>query len=372
MILSVSLLAQDKLVTITVIPDTIAPDERICIAGNNTALGNWNPGLVSLEKMTPSAWSKTFTFKENQNIEFKLTKGSWNSEALTENKSVPGNYSLTVSGDTTLIYTVKYWKSDVRDLQSPTSLPTGKVTGDVVYHKQMTGEYILPRDVVVWLPPGYDTNTGKRYPVLYMHDGQNIFDPASASFGVDWQIDETADSLMKNGIIRDVIIVGIYSTWERMLEYTNTLKGHYYMKFVADKLKPFIDSAYRTLPDRENTATGGSSAGGLISFMLLWEHNDLFLKAACLSPAFKIEEIDYVLPVKNFNGKKDFLLYIDNGGIELEARLQPGVDDMISALRDKGYKEGKDFEYFADKNAYHNEAAWAKRVWRFLELFYKK
>ena len=106
--------------------------------------------------------------------------------------------------------------------------------------------------------------------------------------------------------------------------------------------------------------------------MLLWEHNSVFSKAACLSPAFKISSIDYVLPVSNSKVKKDILLYIDNGGIGLEADLQPGIDDMINVLREKGYTEGKNFVYFIDPDAEHNEAAWAKRSWRFLELFYKK
>ncbi|MHC1737648.1 MAG: alpha/beta hydrolase-fold protein [Ignavibacteriaceae bacterium] len=368
---ALSAFPQGVTITITVTAPNLSADEKIFISGNHASLGNWNPGQVSLEKLNDSVWSKEFSFPSGTKLEFKFTKGSWNSEALNEDKSVPGNYSFTGTEDATLNFTINYWKSDFRDPGAPPDF-SGKVTGEVVYHRQMTYADILPRDVVVWLPPGYHENTLKRYPVLYMHDGQNLFDPSSASFGVDWQLDETSDSLIKNGIINDIIIVGIYCTQERMLEYVNTLQGHYYMNFIVNSLKPFIDSTYRTLSDRENTATGGSSAGGLISFMLVWEYNSVFSKAACLSPAFKIGTIDYVLPVSNYMGRKDFLLYIDNGGIGLEADLQPGIDDMISLLREKGYNEGKDFEYFIDAGAEHNEVAWAKRSWRFLELFYKK
>lgn len=370
-VLTASAFPQGATVTISVTAPNLSPNEKIFISGNHASLGNWNPGLVSLDKISDSLFSKQFSFPPETNLEFKFTKGSWNSEALNDEKLVPGNYSFTAMEDASLNFTVNYWKNDFRN---PGELPdfSGKVTGELVYHRQMSYDGILPRDVVVWLPPGYYENTSKRYPVLYMHDGQNLFDPSTAAFGVDWQLDETADSLIRNAFIEDIIIVGIYSTHERMLEYVNTLKGHYYMNFIVTSLKPFIDSTYRTLPDRENTATGGSSAGGLISFMLLWEHNSLFSKAACLSPAFKIGTIDYVLPVLNTKEKKELLLYIDNGGIDLEAKLRPGIDDMITALREKGYTQGKDFEFFVDPKAEHNESAWAKRSWRFLELFYKK
>jgi predicted alpha/beta superfamily hydrolase len=113
--------------------------------------------------------------------------------------------------------------------------------------------------------------------------------------------------------------------------------------------------------------------GGIISFMLLWQYTNVFSKAACFSPAFKIDDLDYVATVERYTGpKKDVKIYIDNGGLGLEARLQSGVEDMLAVLKKKGYEENSDLFWFVDQNAEHNEAAWARRVWRSLMLFYGK
>jgi predicted alpha/beta superfamily hydrolase len=194
-----------------------------------------------------------------------------------------------------------------------------------------------------------------------MHDGQNIIDPATSSFGVDWRIDESVDSLIQNKIIEPHIVVGIYNTKDRSQEYTPGEKGNSYMKFVADKLKPMIDLAYRTKPEALYTITGGSSAGGLISFMLAWEYPHVFSKAICMSPAFKIFNIDYVKTVLETKEKKPVYFYIDNGGIGLESQLQSGIDEMINALRSKGYQPGTDFYYFINLSAKHFEKDWGKR-----------
>jgi predicted alpha/beta superfamily hydrolase len=198
-----------------------------------------------------------------------------------------------------------------------------------------------------------------------MHDGQNMFDPKTSAFGVDWQIDEAADSLIRKGKILPIIIVGIYNTPDRSYEYTPGLTGYAYMNFIVNKLKPLIDSTYRTLPDRKYTSTGGSSLGGLISFMLLWIHHDIFSQAACISPAFKIGGIDFVSPVKNYTGKKKQIrIYIDNGSVDLDDSLQTGVDEMLSALREKEYIEGDDLYYYKALGAKHFESDWAERIWR--------
>lgn len=351
-------------VRIEVISNSIKPNEKIIIAGNTNGLGNWDPDKVSLDKINDSTWAKTFNFKKNDLIEFKFTKGSWESEALNSDETVPDNFKLLVSTDTVLHYRINIWK-DAR------TKVVKHITGKVEYYPKFKAKNLLPRDVIVWLPPDYNSLTEKRYPVLYMQDGQNIFDPSTSSFGSDWQIDETADSLTRYGAIKEIVIVGIYNTARRSEEYVNSDSGYAYMNFMINELKPFIDSTYKILADRENTAVGGSSLGGLISFMLAWLHPDVFSKAACLSPAFKIDNIDFVTEVNEYHGpKKDVMFYIDNGGVDLEKRLQPGVDEMISALELQGYKLGKDIYYFRDENAVHNEKAWSTRVFRFLEYFF--
>ena len=159
-----------------------------------------------------------------------------------------------------------------------------------------------------------------------------------------------------------------------MKEYWTGDTGRIYMNFVVNQLKPFIDKTYRTLPDRENTASMGSSAGGLISFMLLWGHNDIFSKAACISPAFFIKgELDYVSTVTDYKGpEKKLKVYFDCGGIGLDGILVPGVVKMMSTLKAKGYKERINYYWYYDKNGEHNEPNWAKRVWRALQYLFRK
>lgn len=351
-------------IKIIVTSNKVDSTQKVFIAGNRSELGNWNPGLISFEKLNDTSWAKKFLFEKNSILEFKFTKGSWGSEALNENGSIPGNETLKVLNDTIIYEKINNWKDSRVNLKS-------QITGNVHYRKNFNGKDILPRDIIVWLPPSYDSLSNKKYPVLYMQDGQNVFDPGTSSFGVDWQIDETTDSLIKIKAIEEIIVVGIYNTYQRGSEYNQTDLGYAYMRFIVKELKPFIDSTYHTLPDRKNTAVGGSSSGGLISFMMLWEYPDIFSKAACISPAFKISDIDFVSSVKNYSGnKKDIKIYIDNGGVGLEKELQPGIDEMLIALKDKGYMENQDLLWVKDSSAEHDEAAWAKRVYRFLEFFF--
>lgn len=353
-----SIMAQKELeVKINVHALNLPKDAGVYVSGNHELLGGWNPGIVRLDCTSGGVWTKVLRFNEEESLEFKFTLGSWDSEALYSDGSIPGNHTLTVRSDTVLSYNIQMWKNGE-------SRPThGQVTGTAKYHRNMEWEGLDKRDVIVWLPPGYDKEIDKRYPVLYMHDGQNIIDPKTSSFGYDWQADETSDSLIRAGKMQEIIIVGINNTKDRTAEYSYTEKGRSYMRFIVEKLKPLIDKTYRTLPDRNNTATMGSSMGGLISFMLVWEHSEVFSKAACLSPAFKIRKLDYLPYVTGYDGpKKPIRIYIDNGGIGLEKQLQPGVEETIGVLKNIGYKEGEDLLIYFDKNAEHNEPAWAKRL----------
>ncbi|MFH1197398.1 MAG: alpha/beta hydrolase-fold protein [bacterium] len=342
-------------------------DESVFIAGGHNKLGNWNAGEVGLNKLNDSLWATAIYFEVGSNLEFKFTKGSWENEAMREDGSIPQNYSLLVNMDTTLSFTISKWRDEV------VVQTKGQITGTVEYHRKFTWGKLLPRDIIVWLPPDYYKYELSRYPVLYMHDGQNIIDPATSSFGVDWMIDETADSLIRIGEVEPMIIVGIYNTSHRTPEYTHGDTGREYMEFIVKKLKPFIDENYRTFHDRKHTFTAGSSLGGLISFMLAWEYPEVFIGAACFSPAFKIKELDYVQFVARYEGPKKMIkFYIDNGGIGLEAALQPGIDEMLLALKSQGYIEGRDFTWVKDSTALHTETAWAERTWRPLKLFFGK
>lgn len=362
--------AQSKAtITIKVYCDSLPQNSTIFITGNDIQLGNWQPDFTKLIESKKNIWTGKYSIKKGKKLDFKITRGSWNNEALNDDGSVPSNHTLTIEKDTTVAINVKFW-SDLTTGQAGIiqNKIEGQITGIVKYHLNFKGEKLQPRNIVVWLPPLYFLNTEKRYPVLYMNDGQNLFDPKTSSFNVDWQIDEAADSLIRKGLIEEIIIVGIYNTVERSSEYSENDTGYTYMNFIVNVLKPFIDESYRTQSDRKHTAVGGSSLGAMISFMLLWEYPEIFYQAGCISPAFKIERFNYVDNVERFNKtKNDIKIYIDNGDDEIDTRLQTGVDEMLYQLQRLGYnEEDNNLYWYNDRNATHNEKDWARRIWRAL------
>ena len=351
----------EKSIHFVVDEDSVPVHSSIYITGNQPLLGNWKPDVMPLERSGKNKWEIFLNLPAGFHLEYKFTLGSWEKEALDENGLTPGNSVLDIINDTTIYVKINSWANREKGKIE------GQITGIVEYHHNLKGKGIKNRDVIVWLPPGYYENKTERYPVLYMHDGQNIFDPKTSTFGTDWQLDEAADTLIKKHWIRPIIIVGIYSTPYRSSEYAANDTGYAYMNFIINNLKPLIDSVYRTLPDNKNTATSGSSLAGLISFMLAWERPEVFSAAACLSPAFKIGRYDFVTQVESYSGnKKQIKIYIDNGGKGIDSLLQNGVDQMLSALEDKGFTMVNDLYYFRDPGSEHSEKDWSKRTWRFL------
>lgn len=354
-------------ITFKVISKSISDSSDIYITGDDKILWNWIPDKIKLKNVCPYTWRIKLSFPKNSDLEFKFTRGSWATEALSEYGGIPSNNLLTVKNDTTLIFNIEKWK----DIYMKST--ERKIIGNYELFHKLDYPGIKSRDVIVWLPPGYDSDTQKRFPVLYMHDGQNLFDPNTSFLGNEWQADETAFNLIKNEQIIPIIIVGIYNTEDRREEYAKTSLGKKYMHFLTEKLKPIIDETYRTLSDRENTAVGGSSMGGLISFILVWEYSNIFSKAICMSPAFNIDKNNYILKVKQYAGhQKNIKIYLDNGGLDLEAKLQPGIDKMLSALQFLGFVHYKDYLWFKDDKAPHNEKAWAERFWRPLKFLFPK
>jgi enterochelin esterase-like enzyme len=363
---------KDSIISITFIVkcEDIAPSDSIFITGNHESLGNWHPGKIALYLDNNSTWKRHFNFKKGTQLKYKFTRGSWDKEAIYVYGQTPTNSEEQVKNDTCIVVSILTWRDKITPIEDK-----GQITGNVKYHRGVEGYGLKSRNLIVWLPPGYNQDLLTRYPVLYMHDGQNLFDPSTAAFGKDWQLDETADSLISKNLIEPLIIVGIYNTPDRSLEYMETDTGSMYMKLVVKVIKPLIDKSYRTIVDREHTAVGGSSAGGLISFMLLWEYPDIFSQAACISVPFKYSsenhEINFVENVlEDERAKPDIRIYIDNGDDEVDSMLTPGIQEMIEALKNRGYRQGKDYVWYQHRNSKHNESSWAKISWRFLEFLY--
>ncbi len=361
--------AQEKQIAFTVIvPKTTPQDAVVYIAGNHQSLGNWNPGEIALKKINDSTWSRSFTFPRGQELEYKITLGSWDSQALYHSMEVPPNSRKVIAMNEEVVIHPTDWNNIVHQ-----TLPGG-ITGTVKYHRQIHGEGLrYARDLIVWLPPSYEKQKSKRYPVLYMHDGQNIIDPKTSFSGYDWHVDEVADSLIRAHKIEEIIIVGIYNSPDRIPEYSDTDLGKAYARFVINKVKPLIDSAYRTKPDRANSAVMGSSMGGLISFLFVWWYPDVFSKAGCVSSVFDRGSTSALDLVRDERGKThNIKIYFDCGSYGDEANLKSGMDEMIELLKEKGYHDESDFISFFDPNAEHSEYAWAARVWRPLIFMFGK
>lgn len=362
---SFTIAQQNVAITFTVYGKVPKEADKIYITGNHSLLGNWNPSRIPLKKENDTTWFKKIYFFKGDTIQFKFTRGNWTSEEITADGSIRENYFHVVAGEENLTFNIARWRDEK-------NLTAGKITGKIVTHRSFSYEGLLSRDVQVWLPPDYDPNSETRYPVIYMHDGQNLFDVVTASFGIEWNVDETSDSLIRNNFVQSFIVVGIYNTVNREDEYSQHTKGELYRDFVSKKLKPFIDKTYKTLPDAPHTYTFGSSAGATVSFLLAWSSPEIFGTAICFSPAFMYEKynINLIKLVKDHAGeKKNLKFYFYNGGDGLDSQLQFGLEDMIKNLKLKGYSENKDFYLFVDRNGKHHESTWAQHFWRPLLQF---
>jgi predicted alpha/beta superfamily hydrolase len=246
-----------------------------------------------------------------------------------------------------------------------------EIIGTAVIHEDFFSEHLdNKRNIIVWTPPAYkrQKHTDKFYPVLYMHDGQNVFDPKTSFAGKDWRVDETIVRLIRNRKIKEVIVVGIYNSPDRIEEYSYSEKGRKYLRFIVEELKPFIDKNYRTLPGRENTAIMGSSMGGLISFVAGWIYDEVFSMVGALSSSFYYDNEKVFELIENFKGpRKKVKFYIDHG----EDGLIRG-QKMFCKLTQMGYVIGKDIDYYYAPGAEHNESAWAERLERPLLFFFGK
>ena len=261
------------------------------------------------------------------------------------------------------------------------------LTGDVRLHKDFHSNILNnDRNVIVYLPPGYDTNKSRRYSVFYMHDGQNLFDGATSFIpGQEWRVDETAEQLIKAGKIEPLIIVGIYNAGaERVNEYTDTQDPKYkaggkadlYGRFLVEELKPFIDKTYRTKTDARHTGIGGSSLGGLVSLYLGLKYPSVFTRIAVVSPSVWWADNHIVRFTENQSRKPPLRIWLDIGTKEGgDAEHQQTVDGarlLKTTLIKKGWKESKDLHYMEVEGAEHNEKAWAARVPEILEFLFRR
>ena len=252
-------------------------------------------------------------------------------------------------------------------------------TPNLIKHEQFASRFLRnQRDLIVYLPPGYDEQPQRRFPVLFLHDGQNLFDGATSFIpGMDWHVGQTADQWIYEGRVEPLIIVGIYNAGKQRLgEYTPTrapkLGGggaNRYAKFLLEEVRPSVTAQYRVQDGAENTGIGGSSLGGLVSLYVGLRQPKIFGKIAALSPSvwwnerviLKFASAAKVPPLPR--------IWVDIGTRE-GPRIVEDVERFRDVLLAKGWQLDQNLHYNRVEGAEHNEAAWAQRVGPFLQFLF--
>lgn len=258
----------------------------------------------------------------------------------------------------------------------PAAAPNSSVTGDLRLHEFRSRIFRNTRMLRVWLPPRYDApeNNARPYPVLYLNDGQNLFDRATAFNGVEWGVDETADRLIRQEVIPPLIIVGIDNAQnDRIKEYLPYRsfsppilrpQGMRYPDFLMDEIIPFIRQRYRVATDAENTGLGGSSLGALISLYTVMDRPGAFGRLLLESPSLFVSNRRILKHSRNFRQwpAKIFLAIgtREAGREEKDQQVVEDVRELECILRRSGLDEGR-LRVRIDEGAGHNESEWAKR-----------
>jgi len=249
----------------------------------------------------------------------------------------------------------------------------------LIKHEQFASRYLRNRrDLIVYLPPGYDDQQRRSFPILYMQDGQNLFDGATAYIkGMDWHVGVTADQFIARRLVEPLIIVGIYNAGkQRIAEYTPTRAprvgggcANRYAKFLLEEIRPFLAKQYRVLEGAEHTGISGSSLGGLVSLHIGLRFPQVFGKIAALSPSvwwhnrvmLRFASTVSVAPLPR--------IWLDIGTRE-DVGIVEDVEGFRDILKKKGWRLGRDLCYRRVEGAEHNEAAWAQRVGPFLRFLF--
>ncbi len=356
LIITASALVAQRTVVITSLPANTPSEDLIYLAGSANA---WNPG--------DPAWS----FAEAEEIHVlnvpesapntfqgKITRGSW---ATVEGNAGGGflpDRSFNFTESDTLYISVLSWEGSAPPAPD---LPPNVVVLDEAFDMP---ELNRTRRIRLYLPSDYDAPGNEtHYPVLYMHDGQNLFS-AQESFAGEWEVDEAMLAFEADGYEGAIIVAIDNGGAQRINEYTPHShpvygggQGAAYTEFIVNTLKPQVDSTYRTLPGREHSGIMGSSLGGLISFYAAMGHQEVFSKVGVFSPSFWFNDSIYTFA--EAQGKQYDMQFFFLAGGQEGASLQPQVQQMVDLLEDAGFGEDE-IQYDFVPNGQHSEWFWAQ------------
>ena len=362
---------------VVMVPEGTPP---LYLTGNFEMLGPWKADAMLMEGDGRERVAKIHAPKGSE-LEYKFTLGSWEREALGPSGMVMANYRLTIDGDVEARHEITDFKKETKEYIA--DWKGSGVEGTLVYWTDFGSQFLTEkRHVEIWLPPGYDEHPDRRYKVLYMSDGQNLFDPRIANTGVDWGVDEAVTTLVDAGVMEPIIVVGVWSSSMRGEEYSPWHGAENYARFLIEELSPRVNAEFRTLTGPQSTAHMGSSMGGLLSFYLAMRHPEFVGACGCVSTHFPLSEA-VVAQYFEFAEKKaapdetpyiyrdienglavppGARLWFDYGTEGLDAEYGPTHDAVRDWLLAQDRVEGEDFVIRRYDGADHNEASWRARL----------
>jgi len=326
-------------------------DIHLFIAGD---FNSWNPSdnLFELQKQGDGTWQLARALPKGA-YNLKVTRGSWQKVECTADGKAIDNRSFTLSHDTTIKIDIAGWQDNFKPEEKK---HTASASVHVITEKFDMPQLGRQRRLWIYLPADY-ASSNRKYPVIYMQDGQNLFDEYTSGYG-EWGVDEIMDKLPAKD---QCIIVGIDHGGEyRMSEYDpydskyGKAQGNEYVDFLVKTLKPYVDQHYRTKADAKYTTIAGSSMGGLISMYAVLKYPDVFGNGGIFSPSFWIAPEMFNYARQNLNSK--FRLYFVCGDSEGDGMVKP-MDKMVKLSRSKGIALQNSPEVIV-KGAKHNEKQW--------------
>ncbi|MBK9338432.1 MAG: T9SS type A sorting domain-containing protein [Lewinellaceae bacterium] len=345
-------------VVVNSVPSNTPSGASIHIAGT---FNNWNPGDATTTLTAQPGGKYAITLNPPVGpVRFKFTRGSWSSVEGNAAGGFQPDHVVTYTGLPQTIETaILSWEDQVVTSPDPGS-------GSVII---LSNNFYIPqlnrtRRIWMYLPPNYAASS-KRHPVLYMQDGQNLFDPATSLSG-EWEVDESLDELFAEGD-QGCIVVGIdngglyrideYSPWANPL-YGGGGQGAAYMSFIVNTLKPYVDANYRTMPDRENTGIMGSSMGGLISMYGLMEYQHVFSKAGVFSPSFWFAGNQPASHILGTGKRNNVKVYFLAGGQE-PAYVAQDIQKVTNAMLQAGF-DASEMTTHLPADGQHSEWFWRR------------
>jgi len=327
-----------------IVTDTTAKvQDDIYVAGN---FNNWNPADNDTKLKPFADNSRVIVFDDVDPglYEYKFTRGSWDKVETTAKGDDIQNRTLAVTGDTSFDVTIAGWKDDYPDKPKPNTASANVHIMDTAFFMPQLNRY---RRIWIYLPPAYGqtdlpagSQVNKSYPVLYMHDGQNLFNEQTAAFGMEWGVDECLDTLELQ-LKKECIVVGIDNGGDKRMNEYNPYdddkygkgEGKQYVDFIATTLKPYIDKNYRTVKDAKHTYIAGSSMGGLISLYALVQYPGVFGGAGIFSPAFWVTPQLYT-EVADAKWQKNSRIYFYAGEKESDMMVND-MQKMFDIMKQK-------------------------------------